>query len=90
MHRTMMPATERDRELVADLAAERAGLCKSEVMRVRRFAAADEACLLSDVAQVLSVAIPARCGNREDALIDASGLTTSRIGSVRLRLRRDL
>jgi len=34
MHRTMMPATEWDRELIADLAAERAGLGESEMVRV--------------------------------------------------------
>jgi hypothetical protein len=34
MHRTMMPATEWDRELIAHLAAERAGLGKTEVVRV--------------------------------------------------------
>jgi hypothetical protein len=32
MHRPMMPAAEWDRELNADLAAERAGLGKSEVV----------------------------------------------------------
>jgi hypothetical protein len=30
----MMPATERDRELIADLAAERTGLGETEVVRV--------------------------------------------------------
>jgi hypothetical protein len=49
MGRPVMPSTERDRELIAHLTAERAGLCKSEVTRVRRLAAADEACLLSDM-----------------------------------------
>jgi hypothetical protein len=34
MHCTMMPAAEWDRELIADLAAERAGLRKSEVMGI--------------------------------------------------------
>src|SRR5262245_59107303 len=57
MHRTMMPATERDGELIADLAAERARLCESEVVGIRRLAAAQEAFLLGDVAKVLPVAI---------------------------------
>ena len=77
----MMPATERDRELIADLAAERAGLGKSEVVRVRRLAAAHETCLLGDIAQVLPVAIATRCSNREDALVDALCLT--RAGAFR-------
>ena len=34
MHRTMMPAAEWDRELIADLATERAGLGETEVVRV--------------------------------------------------------
>src|SRR5262249_5372737 len=52
MHRTMMPATEWDRELIADLAAKRTGLGKSEVVGVRGLAGADEARLLGDVAKV--------------------------------------
>ena len=63
MHCTMMPATEWDCELIAHLAAERAWLGKSEVMRVRGLAAADEARLLGDIAQMLAVAVPAACGS---------------------------
>jgi hypothetical protein len=48
MHRTMMPATKRDRELIADLAAERARLSKSEVVRIGRLAAAHQTRLLGD------------------------------------------
>ena len=36
------------------------------MMRIRLPAAAHEARLLSDIGQMLPVAIPARCGNRED------------------------
>ena len=75
MHRTMMPATERDRELIADLAAERTGLGKSEVVGVGGPAAAHETCLLGDVAKVLPVAIPTRGSDRENALVDALRLT---------------
>src|SRR5262249_30342457 len=71
MHPAMMPATERDRELVADLATERAGLAESEVVGVRGRAAAHETRLLGDIAKVLPVAIATRGGNREDALVDA-------------------
>jgi hypothetical protein len=34
MHRAMMPATEWDRELIADLATERTRLGETEVVRV--------------------------------------------------------
>ncbi len=57
MRRTVMPATEGHRELITDLAAERTGLRKSEVMGVRRLAAADETRLLGDIAQVLPLAM---------------------------------
>jgi hypothetical protein len=72
----MMPAAEWDRELIADLAAERAGLGESEVVGIRRLAAAQETRLLGDIAQMLPVAIAPRSGDREDALVDALHLTT--------------
>jgi hypothetical protein len=71
MHRAMMPATERDRELIADLAAERTGLGESEVVGVRGLAAAQQTRLLGDVAQVLPAAVATRGSDREDALVDA-------------------
>src|SRR5262252_3301811 len=74
MHRTMMPATEWDRELIADLAAKRTGLGETEVVGVRGLAAAHETRLLGDIAQVLPVAIAPR--HREDALVDAPCLTS--------------
>jgi hypothetical protein len=43
-------------------------------MSIRWLAAADEACLLNNVTQMLPVAIPARCSNREDTLVDAVGV----------------
>jgi hypothetical protein len=67
----MVPATERDRKLIADLAAERTGLGKSEVVWVRGLATAQEARLLGDIAKVLPVAIAPRRSNGEDAFIDA-------------------
>jgi hypothetical protein len=60
MHRPVMPATERDRELIADLAAECAGLGEAQVVGIRGLAAAHETCLLGDIAQVLPVAIATR------------------------------
>src|SRR6516165_11210748 len=75
VHRAVMPATEWDRELIADLAAERTGLGEPEVVGVRGLAAAHETRLLGGVAQVLPVAIATRGSEREDALVDALRLT---------------
>ena len=74
----MMPSTERDRELITDLADERTGLREPEMMGVRGLAAAHETRLLGDIAKVLPVAIAARGSNREDALVDALRLTRVR------------
>src|SRR5262249_24420521 len=90
MHRAMMPATEWDRELIADLAAERTRLRESEVVGVRGLARAQQARLLGDIAQVLPVVIAPRGSNREDALVDAPGLIASDAGSLRLLPRRHL
>src|SRR5215831_9149252 len=79
MHRTMMSATERDRKLIADLAAEGTGLGEPEMMGVRGLAAAHETRLLGDIAQVLPVAIAPRGSDREDALVDA--LRLARVGN---------
>jgi hypothetical protein len=49
MHCTMMPSTEWDRELVADLATERTGLGETEVVRVRGLAAAHDTRLLGHI-----------------------------------------
>jgi hypothetical protein len=72
----MMPSTEWDRELVADLATERTGLGETEVVRIRGLAAAHETRLLGDVAKVLPVTIAPRRSDREDALVDALRLTS--------------
>jgi hypothetical protein len=66
----MVPAAERDRELVTYFAAERAELGESKMVGVRGLAAADETRLLGDIAQVLPVAIAARSRDRENALVD--------------------
>jgi hypothetical protein len=76
MHRTMMPATEWDRELIADLAAERTGLGETKVVGVRGLAAAHETRLLGDVAQMLPIALATRRSDRENALVDALRLTS--------------
>src|SRR5262249_55563796 len=77
MHRTMMPAAEWDRKLIADLAAERTRLHEAEVVRVRGLAAAHKARLLGDIAKVLAVAVATRSGDCEETFVDASGLLMS-------------
>src|SRR5262249_22762333 len=76
MHRAVMSAAERDRKLIADLAAERTGVSESEVVWVRGLAAAHETRLLGDIARVLRVAIAPRGRTREDAFVDAFRLTS--------------
>jgi len=70
MHRAVMRSAERDSEFIAGFAAERARLHKSDVMRIRRLAAAQQARLLHYKAKVVPVAIAARRRHREHALID--------------------
>ncbi len=61
MNLTMVSATERDRELVADLAAERRCLGKAQVMGIGGAAAADEARLLGYRLDVVTVTDPPGC-----------------------------
>src|SRR5262245_32410161 len=95
MHRAMMPSTQRDHEFIADLAAKGTGLGKSEVVGIRGFAAAQQARLVSDVAQMLTVAMASRGRYRKRALVDALCLTrlgvfggAIHLGSHNLRYRR--
>ncbi len=90
MNRAVMGPAERYREFVASLAPKRARLHVPKMMRVRWLTAAYEAWLLGDVAQMLPVAVPTWCADREHAFVDASGLITSGAGALRLVLRRDL
>ena|SRR6478672_8484733 len=83
----VMQATERDREFIARFAAQRAWLDVPKMMRVRWLAAADEARLLSDEAQMLAISIPARCSERQGAFINSAGLIAPGIGSLRLVLQ---
>ncbi len=53
-------AAERDGELVAGLAPQRAWLCVAQMVRIGWLATADEARLLGDVAQVVLVAVAGR------------------------------
>src|SRR5215471_15403957 len=77
MNRAVMNSTQRNREFIAGFAAEGPRLRIAEMVRVRWFAAADEAGLLGDETKVFAVAVTARSSNREDALVDAGGSTGS-------------
>jgi hypothetical protein len=81
MHRAVMRSAERDSEFIAGFAAERARLHKSDVMRIRRLAAAQQARLLHYKAKVVPVAIAARRRHPEHALIDAD-LTNIRLANL--------
>jgi hypothetical protein len=71
VHQPMMDSTEGHREFVTRLAPERARLREAKMMRVRGLAAAYEARLLGDIAQVRLVAEPAKLGDRKDGFVDA-------------------
>jgi hypothetical protein len=71
MDRPVMRAAERDGEFVARFAAECPWLQVTKMMRIRLFAAADEAGLLRYITKVLPVTIAPRRSNGEDTFIDA-------------------
>src|SRR4029077_12985409 len=73
MDRPVMRAAEWDGKFVARFAAERPRLQVAKMVRIGLFAAADEACLLGNVAKVLPVSMAPRCRNHEHALVDAVG-----------------
>jgi hypothetical protein len=56
MELAMVCPAERYRELVADLAAERAVLRKTQMMGIARLSSADQAGLLGDKAQMITIA----------------------------------
>lgn len=69
----MVPATQWDGELIADLAAQRAALGKTQVMGIARRTAADHARLLSDESDVLTIANTPRFGESKHGLVDGPG-----------------
>jgi hypothetical protein len=73
MNGSVVRPAERDSELVAHLAAERAWLHEAEVMGIGWLATADQAGLGGDEPKVLLVAIAPRLGDGQDALVDAAG-----------------
>ena len=69
-----MGAAEWDRELIADLAAERAALGEAQVVRVAGLAAAHEAGLTGYELEVRLVAASPRNADCQRALVDAARL----------------
>ena len=55
VHLAMMSSTQRDSELIAGLAPERPTLREAQVMGVRRLPAANQARLVSDIPDVVTV-----------------------------------
>jgi hypothetical protein len=70
MHLAMVRATERNRELVADLASKRSGLREAQMMRVGWSATANKTGLPDDVPDVIAISDTTRFGERKDALTD--------------------
>ena len=56
MNFAVMPSAQGDRELITDLAAERAVLHKAQMVSIRRVPAADQALLLGNGFNMLPVA----------------------------------
>ena len=72
-----MQSADGDRELVADLATERADLSEAQVVRVARVSPANEAGPRSDELDVGLVAVAARLRDGQHALVDAALLSTT-------------
>src|SRR5262249_29956154 len=80
MSGAVMDTAERYREFIARLTSKRARLHEPQVMRIRRSAGAQEACLEGDIEKMLLVAVGTWGAYREYALIDPLGLKLA--GSV--------
>ncbi|MGC1777874.1 MAG: hypothetical protein WBB34_07990, partial [Xanthobacteraceae bacterium] len=70
MQFAMMSAAEWDRELVADLAAERPALGKAEMMGIAGLATAEKAGLLGDEANVVAIADAPGFGMGQNGFVD--------------------
>jgi hypothetical protein len=74
MNRAVMRAAEWDGEFITRFAAKRPRLQVAKMMRIRLYAAANEARLLGNMAKVFAVTIAPRRRNHERALVEALGL----------------
>jgi hypothetical protein len=70
MHLAMVPATQRDSELIADLAPERPALRETQVVGIRGLTGTYETSLLGHVFDVIAVPNPARLRQRQHTFID--------------------
>ena len=67
----MVPSTQGDGELIADLAAERPALREAQVMGICGLATANQARLFGHMSDVVAVSHPARLRQRQHAFIDS-------------------
>ena len=70
MQLAMVAATQRNRELVADLSSHRPALSKAKVVGVRRASSTDQAGLLGNCTNVVAVANSTGLWHCQHALID--------------------
>ena len=86
----MVPATQWDGELVANLSSHRAALREPKVMRVRGVPPADEASLLSNQPDMVAVTDPPWLWQRQRRLVDRLGSAQTSGLSRSITLRRGL
>ena len=67
---SMMSSAKRDRELVADLAAERWTLREAQVMGIARSSPADEARMLCYISEMVAITKPARLRQGQSPFVD--------------------
>src|SRR6516225_8288569 len=90
MNFAVMSSAKRNRELIADFAAKRPRLRKTEMMHVGGTPAANQAWLLGDRFHMLAVADPAQHGQRQDRFVDTRcPISPSAAPSQRFGLLRD-
>jgi hypothetical protein len=73
MNFAVMPATQRDRELITDSAAECGALRRAQMVGISRAPAANKAWLLGNRFDVLPIANPTRHWERQDAFVNYTG-----------------
>ena len=66
----MVATAERDSELVADLAAQRPALGKTQMMCIAGLPATNQAGLLGDMPEVIAIANPPEHGQRQGSFVD--------------------
>ena len=70
MHLAMMPSTQGNGELIADLAAERPALGKAQMVGIRWLATANQTRLFGHISDVIAVPDPARLWQRQHTFVD--------------------